>query len=82
MVLSILTKHADNAAERLQQADVQLGSIRGRLRNQGIPDINLLDDYMVEFDAVDNAFNESDSEDETEVVDEAEVGDVAIERGT
>lgn len=55
-VLSILRKKAEDAETRLQQADSQLGSLRGHLRLRGVPALEVADEYMNEFNSVEHAY--------------------------
>lgn len=85
-VLAILRKKAEDAEERLQQADFQLGSLHGHLNLHGIPLSPIVNDYALEFEAVESAYRPPASDDGEEVEDggdsaEAGEGDVVAGHG-
>lgn len=73
-VLAILRKKAEDAEERLRQADHQLGNLRGHLGLRGIPFSGVVDNYTTEYEAVESAYRPPDSDDEEEVEDEGDSG--------
>lgn len=73
-MLAILRKKAEDAEERLRQADHQLGNLRGHLGLRGIPFSGVVDNYTTEYEAVESAYRPPDSDDEEEVEDESDNG--------
>lgn len=71
-MLAILRQKAEDAEVRLQQADYQLGSLRGHLDLRGIPTSPIVDEYMQEFNAVESAYGTINSDDDEERDDEEE----------
>lgn len=61
-VLAILRKRAEDAEMRLQQADSQLGSLRGHLHVRGVPVSGVADEYMDDYNAIDRAYTQASSE--------------------
>lgn len=81
-VLAILRKKAEDAEERLQQADQQLGSLRGHLMLRGIPLSGpVVDDYTTEYEAVESAYRPPASDDGGELEDEDEEDEEAEDEG-
>ncbi|KAF9464231.1 hypothetical protein BDZ94DRAFT_1321144 [Collybia nuda] len=61
-VLTILRKKAEEAEARLQQADFQLGRLRGHLLVHGIPLAGIADQYMADFNVINDAFASTSSD--------------------
>lgn len=47
---------------RLQQADSQLGTLRGHLHVRRVPVSGIVDEYMDEYNAIDRAYTQASSE--------------------
>lgn len=79
-VLAILRQKAEDAEARLQQADFQLGSLRGHLDSRGIPTSPVVDEYMAEYHAVESAYGtlDSDSEEERDYKEETDAESIVV----